>query len=212
MPKIAPFQQYTSQYDEWFRKNRLAYEAELRAIKSLAPTDGYSMEVGAGTGRFAFPLGVKVGVDPSSKMIKIAQKRGINVVLGVAEKLPFVNSKFDYVFMVTTVCFLDDISDAFKEVYRVVKKGGYLIIGLLDRNSFLGRTYLKGKNKNVFYKESTFYTVDEVIEIMKQAGFDNFEFRQTIFQNPSKITENEPVKSGYGEGLFAVIRGRKKLV
>ena len=212
MPKTASFQQHAKQYDEWFRKNHLVYKAELKAIKSLVPIDGYGMEIGVGTGRFAFPLGIKWGVDPSSKMMEIAQKRGINVVGGVAEKLPFSESLFDFVLMVTTVCFLDDINNAFMEAYRVVKKDGYFIIGLLDRNSPLARIYLKNKNENIFYKESTFYTVDEVVEDMKLSGFDNFDFRQTIFQHPSKIIENEPVRSGYGEGLFTVIRGRKKSI
>ena len=45
---------------------------------------------------------------------------------------------------------------------------------------------------------------------MRQAGFTDFMFRQTIFQRLSEIDDKEPVKSGYGEGSFVVIRGRKE--
>jgi ubiquinone/menaquinone biosynthesis C-methylase UbiE len=210
MPKIIPFQKYASRYEKWFEENRGVYQAELNAIRSLVPAGQYGMEIGVGTGRFAEPLGVKVGVDPSSRMRKFARKRGIKVLSGVAEKLPFKDSLFEFVLMVTTICFVDDIDKAFKETFRVLLKGGYLIIGLIDRNSPVGQTYLKLQNKNVFYKEATFYSVNDVLGILKQTGFKDFSFRQTIFRNLSEITDHETVKSGYGEGSFIVIRSKKK--
>jgi len=209
MPKIVPFQKYAARYERWFEKNHWVYEAELKAVRSLLPEGQYGMEIGVGTGKFAAPLGVKIGVEPSGRMRAFAQKRGIKVLGGVAEKLPFKDSVFEFVLMVTTICFVDDIDKAFKEACRVLPKGGYLITGLVDRNSPIGQIYLRHQNKNVFYKEATFYSVDEVLEIMKQTGFNDFSFRQTIFRNLSEITEHETVKSGYGEGSFVVIRGKK---
>lgn len=209
MPKTAPFQKYVARYEAWFTENRWVYEAELRALKDLLPEKGLSVEIGVGTGRFAEPLGIKIGVEPSSGMRRIAQKRGIQVLEGVAEELPFGNSRFDAAILVTTVCFLDDVNKAFQEAYRILAKQGVLIVGLIDRNSPLGQIYLKHKNKNVFYRYATFFSVDEVVEIMKQSGFEAFAFRQTIFGNLSETDENEPVKDGYGKGSFVVIRGKK---
>lgn len=53
----------------------------------------------------------------------------------------FINV-FKFVLFVTTVCFLDDINKAFREAYRVLKKGGRLIAGLIDfiKNLSLGGT------------------------------------------------------------------------
>ena len=57
-------------------------------------------------------------------MGKIANKKGVNVIEGVAESLPFTDSQFDFVLMVTTICFLEDIETAFNEANRVLKSGG----------------------------------------------------------------------------------------
>ena len=168
------------------------------------------MEIGIGTGRFAEPLGIKIGVEPSGHMRNIARKRGITVLDGVAEKLPFKNSIFEFALMVTTVCFVDDIDRAFEEAFRVLIKGGYFIIGLVDRNSPVGQVYLRHQDKSVFYKEATFYSVEEVLEIMRSSGFEDFGFCQTIFGNLPEITEHENIKSGYGEGSFVAIRGKKR--
>ena len=212
MPKISPFEKYTEQYEDWFEKNRWVYEAELRAVKAMLPSGRYGAEIGVGTGRFAEPLGIKIGVEPSKRMREIAQKQGIQVLDGVAEKLPFDDSQFDFVLMVTTVCFVDDISKALLEAHRVLSHGGMIIIGFVDRNSMVGQIYLDRQNDNVFYKEATFFSVDELVEIIDQSGFVDLTFNQTIFKDLSKTTRDEPVKLGHGEGSFVVIRGRKEQV
>jgi len=212
MPKISPFQRYTGQYENWFTEHRWVYEAELRAVKALLPESGRGLEVGVGTGRFADPLGLKTGLEPSVRMREIARHRGIEVLAGVAENLPFGDDKFDLVLMVTTVCFLDDIHKAFREAYRVLANGSFFITGIVDRNSLIGQKYLKHQNESVFYKIATFFSVDEVVKIMRQAGFTDFIFRQTIFRSLSGVNENEPVKPGYGEGSFVAIRGRKEQI
>ena len=212
MPKISPFEKYAEQYEDWFEKNSWVYEAELRAVKAMLPLGGHGVEIGVGTGRFAEPLGIKFGVEPSKRMREIAQKRGIKVLDGVAEKLPFDDSQFDFVLMVTTVCFVDDINKALLEAHRVLSREGMIIIGFVDRNSMVGQIYLDHQNDNVFYKEATFFSVDELVEVIDQSGFVDLTFNQTIFETLSKTTRDEPVKSGHGEGSFVVIRGRKEQV
>lgn len=209
MPKIFPFQKYVDQYEAWFTENPWVYEAELRAVKSVFPEKGLSVEIGVGTGRFAEPLNIKIGVDPSDRMGSIAQKRGIQVLKGTAEELPLADGRFDTAIMVTIVCFLDDISKAFQEAHRILSKGGVLIVALIDRNSPLGQVYLEHKNENVFYRHATFFSVDEVVEIMAQSGFKDFSFQQTIFRNLSETDEKEPVEPGYGKGAFVVIKAKK---
>ena len=209
MPKISPFEKHTEQYEDWFIENRWVYEAELRAVKAMLPAGGYGVEIGVGTGRFAEPLGIKIGVEPSKRMREIAQKRGIKVLDGVAEELPFDDSQFDFALIVTTVCFVDDINRALLEAHRIISHGGFLIIGFVDRNSIVGQNYLRYQNESVFYKDATFFTVDELIEIMDHSGFSDLTFNQTIFKSLSETTKNEPVKSRHGEGSFVVIRGMK---
>lgn len=209
MVKIKPFEEHTAQYEEWFEVNNFAYESELLAVKRMLPEKGIGMEIGVGSGRFAGPLGIQFGVEPSAKMRKIAKKRGIDVVDSLAEDLPYKDFRFDYVLMVTTICFLDDIETALKEAYRVVKPGGSLVIGFVDKESALGKLYLEHKEMSLFYRIATFYSVDEVIFYLKQASFKNYTFAQTIFHNLKEIKTVEPVEEGHGRGSFVVVKAVK---
>ena len=209
MARNEPFEEHPLQYDDWFERNKFAYESELQAIRSQLPERGEGMEIGVGSGRFAAPLGIKIGVEPSSKMREMARNRGIEVIDGIAEALPFDDYQFDFVLLVTTICFLDDVEVALKEAHRVIKRNGSLIVGFIDKNSPIGKLYLKYKNESVFYKIARFYSVDEVFYYLKKAGFNNFCFTQTIFHNLTEIRDIEPVKKGYGEASFVVIRAIK---
>lgn len=209
MEKIEPFEKYTPRYERWFDNNRYAYESELQAIKKLLPESPNGFEIGTGSGRFAVPLSVKFGVEPSGKMAKIAQKKGVNVSRGVSEALPFSDSVFNFALMITTICFVDDIKTAFKEANRVLKSGGAFVIGLIDRDSPIGKLYERHKEENVFYRVATFYTVDEVVSHLQEAGFQDFKFRQTVFHSLSDMKSIEQSRGGYGEGSFVVIRAIK---
>ena len=205
---IVPFEKYTQTYEDWFEKHRFAYESELEAVKALLPK-GKGVEIGVGSGRFAGPLGIKFGVEPSPKMREIAEKKEIEVVDGVAENLPYDNETFDYALMVTTLCFLDDVDVAFREIYRILKPEGHFINGFIDRESKLGKLYMQHKQENVFYRVAHFYSIDNVISHLTAAGFRDFDFRQTIFQDLNEIKSVELIKPGYGKGSFVVVKAKK---
>ncbi|ASJ03782.1 methyltransferase type 11 [Thermococcus profundus] len=209
MPKIEPFEKHRDRYENWFERNRYAYLSELEAVKMLLPKEGKGAEIGVGTGRFAAPLGIKLGVEPSKAMAEIARTRGIKVIEGTAENLPFEDESLDYLLMVTTICFVDDPEKALREAHRVLRPGGALIIGFVDRNSPIGRFYEEHKNESTFYKEARFFSTEELLELLKKVGFRGFEIVQTLFHRLDEIKSVEPVKSGYGEGSFVVIKAVK---
>lgn len=209
MPEVEAFNRYPLRYEEWFDRNHLVYLSEVRAVKELLPEKGRGVEIGVGSGRFAAPLNIDIGVEPSREMRKIALQKGIEVIDAVAEELPFEDEVFDFVLMITTICFLDDINKAFSEAYRVLKPAGCLIVGFIDKNSLTGEKYHKNKQKNIFYKDANFRSVDEVVCHLKKSRFKRLSFRQTIFNNLDEIKILEPVREGCGQGAFVVIKGLK---
>ena len=62
---------------------------------------------------------------------------------------------------------------------------------------------------SIFYRDVTFYRVGEVSYHMKKSGFKNLTFMQTLFHDLRIIKDIEPIKEGYGEGSFVIIRGVK---
>ena len=118
------FNQYWEKYDDWYDKNKFAYLSELEAVKKVLPKKGEGLEIGVGTGRFADPLNIKTGIDPSENMIRLAKKRGVNAKLGSGEQLLFKNSTFDYVAIIITLCFVQNPQKVLKESGRVLKQKG----------------------------------------------------------------------------------------
>jgi len=160
MPKIEPFEKNVDVYETWCECNRAAYESELGALAALLPKSGDGLEVGVGTGRFSASLGIGTGVDPSLAMGKLASKRGIKLIIGVGENLPCKSNHFDFLILVTTICFLDDVDAALREAYRVLRSRGYILIGFIDRHSFLGKVYEERKDDDVFYSYDKAHNVD----------------------------------------------------
>jgi SAM-dependent methyltransferase len=210
MPGVNAFDKNVDRYEQWFVDNPLAYVSELRALRELLPTSGSGIEIGVGTGRFAAPLEIKTGIEPSRSMAEVARKRGIEIVHGVAEHLPFADGEFDHALMVTTVCFLDDMDMAFQEVRRILKPGGSFVIGFVDRESPLEREYQDLKDKSAFYQDATFYSTEDIVSHLQKAGFGEFAFRQTLFRSLAELSGVEPAKEGHGEGSFVVVRGEKQ--
>lgn len=208
--KIQPFEEHIKKYEDWFDRNKFVYLSELEAVKYLLPDYGIGAEIGVGSGKFAVPLNIKFGLDPSDKMIRLARERGIEVVKGVAEILPYMSEIYDFVLMITTICFLDDIESAFKEIHRILKPNGFFINGFVDRESKLGKKYQEHKQENIFYRIAEFFSVEEVMTHLKKANFTDFKYAQTIFHpNLKEINQLQRVKLGYDEGSFVVIRAKK---
>ncbi len=206
MPRTAPFEVHHRRYDDWFARHAAAYQSELLAVRTLLPWRGLGLAIGVGTGRFAAPLSVQVGVDPARAVLDYAAKRGVSVVQGVAEALPFADSSFDYALSVTTICFVDDATAMLTEAYRVLKPGGELVIGFIDRTSDLGQHYLTYQAENVFYREATFFSADEVEQLLRDTGFTEPVWVQTLSKPMEETREIEPLRTGRGEGAFVVVK------
>jgi ubiquinone/menaquinone biosynthesis C-methylase UbiE len=204
---ISIFDKNTLEYDNWFEKHSNIYQSEILALKEAIPLNKKGVEIGSGTGRFSFPFKINIGVDPSFNMSKLAEKKGMTVINAVAENLPFHEHSFNFALMATTVCFLSDIPKAFSEVRRILKPQGEIILAVIDKNSDLGKKYEIEKSENKFYKDAHFHSTQEITEHLKQAGFHNFSYWQTLAK--TNVNEIEQPKRGFGEGSFVVIKAIK---
>jgi ubiquinone/menaquinone biosynthesis C-methylase UbiE len=205
------FDKYFKEYDKWYERNKFAYLSEIEALKKVVPKNGKGLEIGVGTGRFAQALGIPVGIDPSEKMLEIAKERGIETVVGKGENLPFDDNEFDFVLIVITLCFVDNPEQVVIESKRVLRNNGKLIIGIVDRESHLGKFYEEKKNQgHRFYKEANFFSTTEIIELLRKYNFGKIVTFQTIFQPLEKIKEIEYPEKGFGKGGFVVICGEKR--
>jgi SAM-dependent methyltransferase len=119
----------------------------------------------------ALPLGITVGVESAHAMASLARQRGIKVYEARVEELPFADESFDFVVMVTTICFLGDPVKALQETRRVLKPRGRIIVGMIDADSPLGKTYEAKKSGSTFYRYVRFYSVMKVTEWLTPLGF-----------------------------------------
>lgn len=142
-------------------------------------------------------------------MAEIAEKRGIQMVLGVAESLPFKRKSFDLVLIVAALSFFKDPVKALCEAATVLKPGGQIVAGILDRNSLHGDFYESGKKEGRFLSGAKFLSTAEVSGWFAASGFKEIKVCQTLYMQPEKIEHIELPQKGSGAGSFAVISARK---
>ena len=206
MHEPTPFTCQAKAYDDWFARHPVPYQAELAAIRTLLPSGDKGVEIGVGTGRFAAPLGIGLGVEPVRAMATIAKARGVMVVQGMAETLPLASGLFDFALMVTVDCFLDDLALSLLEANRVLGPRACLLLGFIDRESWLGKEYRLGQKKSRFYRQARFHSPTDLEKALRAAGFGSLLWRQTLL--PEQALAGQ-VLEGHGRGGFVVVRAEK---
>ena len=207
--RVNPFEQHADRYESWFERHPAAYASELAAVRELWPAEADGLEIGVGAGHFAAPLKIPRGVEPAAAMRERAIARGIAVVDGTAEHLPFPDGGFGAVLMVTAICFVDDPAQSAGEMHRVLRPGGFAVIGFVDRANLLGQKYERKRESSVFYRNAHFFSTADVTTLLTGAGFLALEYRQTLFTPPDSMQAPDPVQAGFGDGSFVVVRGWK---
>ncbi len=210
------FDRLHHKYDEWFDKSpgKEIFKLELECLrKAFRGSWGPRLEIGVGTGRFAQKLMIDFGVDPSEQMLRKASERGIQVTEAVSEELPFPSDFFGAVAIILSLCFLDKPSKALRESFRVLTKGGILLLGIIPRESSWGRFYLEKKKKgHPFYSVADLHTTQESISLSKETGFELESVSSTLLEGPEEGPEIGPYlfrPEQTKEGGFVCIKMRK---
>jgi len=209
------FDVFAERYDAWYDKpfGKSAFNLEKACIELLCNNLRLPfLEIGVGTGRFAEALRIEYGIDRSIGVLRLAKKRGIPVIRGKGEKLPFPNKTFGAVFILVTLCFVDEPVKVLKEASRVLRDDGFLILGLILRESAWAGFYMKkGFAGNIFYKVAKFYSLNELKTILKKSNLKITEASSTIFQAPSEkpLCSENPRKGCYTDAGFMVMKVEK---
>ena len=140
------------------------------------------LDVGGGNGLITkyFVGKVKriVVLDPAQKMLDCIKDSRIEKIKGVAQKIPFKSNSFDLVYCVDTLHHftngvskdgLDVVKLCVKEMVRVLKKDGVLLIGEMEPRGLIGRGVKFFENK-VFKMGSLFFHVDELKRLVEEYG------------------------------------------
>lgn len=123
-------------YDKYWNKEEDPFGQYSRdqVLEKLFKHSEYILDVGCGDGTvldfLQKKLSVKgVGIDISENAVKLAKAKGLNVaVYNSEEKFPFKNNTFDAVFWGDNMEHLFDPQSCAKEIKRVLKKNGRLIL------------------------------------------------------------------------------------
>ncbi|WP_347838986.1 class I SAM-dependent methyltransferase [uncultured Draconibacterium sp.] len=133
---------------------------------------GKMLELGCGTGHWT-ALFVNEGfdvvaTDVSDVMLKEAFAKGLDaeILKADAEALPFKNESFDVLASVTMMEFVNSKEKVLEEVMRVLRPGGWLLLGCLNGNSQLAKN---AANDPVF-KNAAFFVPDSLKKALSKFG------------------------------------------
>lgn len=144
-------------------------------IDKLQPQDNdLILDAGGGTGFIAHKIAEKgskvVVLDKSKRMLKRAEKRGLETVLASALELPFDDNHFDKIICIDALHHIKDHENAAKEFHRVLKPNGKLMIVDFHQKKLSGK--LIKHFELVFIDNSKFISPERLETLMQKTGFN----------------------------------------
>ncbi|WP_297515254.1 methyltransferase domain-containing protein [Thermococcus sp.] len=218
------FDRIASRYDDWYRTKTGQYVDRIEkwlVFSMLRTKSGRALDLGCGTGNYTLELKMRgfdvIGLDASEGMLRIARSKGLNCVKGDAYSLPFPDESFDLVLSVTMFEFIHEPEKVLREIHRVLKPGGEVLIGTMNGRSlwFLFKR-LKSLLIETAYRYARFYTPKELEELLRNAGFEKVESAGVIFfpsfwpfLGLAEKVDKKCYKKCKGLGAFIAVRGEK---
>ena len=120
----------------------IALKNKLNLVNSLQPAKGSILDIGAGTGDFLSVVKengwITIGVEPSDKAKAIAKNKGVAFVDQTSE---LENNSFDIITMWHVLEHVPNLDNQLKELKRLLKPNGNLIIAVPNFKSFDAKHY-----------------------------------------------------------------------
>lgn len=131
-----------------------------------------------------------IGIDIEKSRIKRAQDnlkqfQNITFTTGNATKLKFKSSYFDCIVIHHVIEHIPDDKKVMRECARVLKRGGYLIIGIPNEGSAIGKLLRIVEAPRYKLSEHIhFYSAESMSELMRTGGFKAVDIRGFGFLFP----------------------------
>ncbi|MBL4819116.1 MAG: 3-demethylubiquinone-9 3-O-methyltransferase [Deltaproteobacteria bacterium] len=162
------------------------------------------LDVGCGGGFASEILAEKgaivSGIDQSEKLIEVAKQHAsdngleINYQQGVAESLPYGDQSFDAVFCVDVLEHVNSVDATISEISRVLKPTGRLLFDTINRTVSAKLTMiwiledLMREIPKGIHDWNKFIKPEELLETLKQSGFQSFDIRGLDIKGKDKKT------------------------
>lgn len=145
MGKFDHFDLISPLYDLIFGRR---IDHEIVAFASVQD-DQLLLDVGGGTGRVSVLFKGRVKnifiIDSSINMLREAQNKGINTFNANSEDLPFPDETFERIIIVDAFHHVKNQKETLREMWRVLAKGGKIIIEEPDINNFVVKLIALGE-------------------------------------------------------------------
>jgi len=186
---MKPVNYDTQQYQNYARGRTLRpaqMAAWITAFSSRLPGRRplHGLDLGSGTGRFtpelAAAFGPVTGVEPATKMRQIAEAEaaypGVTYLSGSAEAIPIADESVDYTLMFLTWHHVQDEARAARELARVTRPGGRLLLRSQFRDHMPRLWWLEYFPRGFEVDASTFEPLAEVMAVFVSAGWEVSDF------------------------------------
>jgi len=131
------------------------------------PTPGRVLDAGGGTGRVAGAIREHarevVIADPSLGMLREADQSQLKLACSNSESLPFPNDFFERIIMVDALHHVNHQGETARELYRVLKPGGRIVIEEPDIRSFYVK--LIAVAEKILLMRSHFLAPDKIVDL-----------------------------------------------
>lgn len=143
-----------------------------RSVISLGSGTGYLLNWLADN----LKIGLAAGLDFNLSALRVSKRKfsKLEFILGCVQKLPLKDEGFDIALMINVIEHLKLPAEGLKEVFRILKRGGRLILSTVDKNSFYTKVWIRDKTH--FHE----FSQDEILELIKKEGFI---IKEKIFTN-----------------------------
>ncbi len=189
-------------YDRWYADplGAMVDRWEKEAVFALLPevTGLRILDAGCGTGNFTMALASQgarlVGLDLSRTMLTQARKKAgghcahIFWTQGDLHHLPFLSATFDGVLAILSLDFIASRAAALREMVRVLRPGGFLVVAILNRYSLWtlkrkARAWLKPS----LWRQVDFLSAAALNRLLKESpGLQKFQWHRAVFGPPCR--------------------------